>query len=96
MTTIEKIKREIQERLSLQSCFKDEFAAGSRDALQGLLSFLDTIEESEKPMNQEGLEKEINRYLEPIHTADIQFEPFTQMTKCARHFAQWGAEHLKK
>lgn len=42
------------------------------------------------------LEEEINRYLEPIHTADIQFEPFTQMTKCARHFAQWGAEHLKK
>lgn len=41
------------------------------------------------------LEEEINRYLEPIHTADIQFEPFTQMTKCARHFAKWGAEHAK-
>ena len=53
-------------------------------------------EDSEKPMNQEELEEEINRYLEPIYADDIQFEPFTQMTKCARHFAQWGAEHLKK
>ena len=43
-----------------------------------------------------SLEEEINRYLEPIHAADIQFEPFTQMTKCARHFAEWGAEHLKR
>lgn len=57
MTTIEKIKREIQERLSLQSCFKGEFAAGSRDALQGLLSFLSTIE-SEKP-NDKVVEGEV-------------------------------------
>lgn len=53
------------------------------------------ITAEEKQINQEELEKEINQYLEPIHTADIQFEPFTQMTKCARHFAQWGAEHAK-
>lgn len=51
---------------------------------------------SEKPMNQDGLEEEINRYLEPIHAADIQFEPFTQMTKCARHFAQWQKEQMMK
>lgn len=49
---------------------------------------------SEKQTNQDGLEEEINRYLEPIHAADIQFEPFTQMTKCARHFAQWQKEQM--
>ena len=36
---------------------------------------------SEKPTTAEELEEEIKRYLEPIHTTDIQFEPFTQMTK---------------
>lgn len=41
-----------------------------------------------------SLEEEINRYLEPIHAADIQFEPFTQMTKCARHFAEWGRKQV--
>ena len=54
----------------------------------------DTLE-SEKPMNQDKeLEKEIDRYFEPLHLVDIQEEPFTQMYKCARYFAQWGVEHL--
>lgn len=56
-----------------------------------ILDFLDTLEEEPN----KDLEEEINRYLEPIHAADIQFEPFTQMTKCARHFAKWGADHLR-
>lgn len=43
----------------------------------------------------DDLEEEINRYFYPLHPSDIQFEPFTQMEKCARHFAEWGAKHLK-
>lgn len=68
---------------------------GDERTLDALLSFLDTLE-SEKPINQDELEKEIDRYFFPLHPVDIQEEPFTQMDKCARHFAKWGAEHLKK
>lgn len=46
-------------------------------------------EKSEKPMNQE-LEMEIDKYREE-HLFDMP--AFQQV---ARHFAQWGAEHLKK
>lgn len=43
--------------------------------------------ESEKPMN---LEEEINRYLQEECSGDD--EP--SISEIARHFAQWGAEHL--
>lgn len=89
---IEKIRTEIQ-RISSRAMNEE-----GQDLCVYLLSSLSDLEKSlpAKVVDGEGLEEEINRYLEPIHTQDIQFEPFTQMTKCARHFAQWGAEHLKK
>ena len=43
MDAIEKIKAEVESRLALQSNFKGEFAEGSRDALNGLLSYLETL-----------------------------------------------------
>jgi len=47
---------------------------------------------SEKPMNQEGLEEEIERYLPKIPE-----NPYNEELRIfARHFAEWGAEHLKK
>ena len=46
-------------------------------------------EESEKPMN---LEEEINRYLREECSDDD--EP--GIHEIAEHFAQWGAEHLKR
>ena len=61
---------------------------GEEDCLVELLSFLSTLE-SEKPMNQE-LEAEIDKYREE-HLFDMP--AFQQV---ARHFAEWGAEHLKK
>lgn len=61
-----------------------------------LMSLKDDFINSLPDEECDGLEEEIKRYLEPIHTSDIQFEPFTQMTRCARHFAEWGAKHLKK
>lgn len=46
------------------------------------------IEKSEKP--SEGLEEEINRL------SKNEYFDFTDWKAIARHFAQWGAEHLKK
>ena len=101
---IAKIKAEIERRWKDyrnsvtpdQPKYRTHYFVGKGEVCEELLSFLDTLE-SEKPMNQDKeLEKEIDRYFEPLHLVDIQEEPFTQMYKCARHFAQWGAEHLKK
>ena len=70
----------------------------AKDIADKEIAWLKSLRPQPKPEQSvcEGLEKEINRYLEPIHTADIQFEPFTQMTKCARHFAQWQKEQMMK
>ena len=54
------------------------------------------IKESEKPI-QDGLEEEINRLWESF--ADEMEGPhnlFDVYARLARHFAEWGAEHLKK
>lgn len=48
-------------------------------------------EESEKPMNQEGLEEEINRYLREECSDDDELG----IHEIAEHFAQWGAEHFR-
>lgn len=68
-----------------------------------LLSFLSTLE-SEKPMNQDGLKKEIETQLAIFPYTKVSPElpesRFIIIQKelflFARHFAQWGAEHLKK
>ena len=59
------------------------------EAYNELLSFLDTLE-SEKPMNQKGLEREIERCLWQLSDDPSNDE----LRMFARHFAQWGAEHL--
>lgn len=61
-------------------------------------------EPSEKPMNQEGLEKEIERcVIEPYYDLNgvavkgaTAYLTVNDVADIARHFAQWGAEHLKK
>lgn len=73
-------------------------------AMVHLLDFLDTLE-SEKPM-QEGLEEEIGAYFKDwyVDESDQGYSLKTptgsavmgHMKNVARHFAQWGAEHLKK
>lgn len=96
MNNIEKIKAEIERRkreLDEQIVdIQDSKAALRKDELQRLLSFLSTLE-SEKPMNQdESLNEEIKKEMANL--------PFFIRGKdqiaFARHFAQWGAEHLKE
>lgn len=59
-------------------------------------------DKSEKPINQEGLEEEIQRFLSNATKMDKgEWKgkyPISEMgfSVVARHFAKWGAEHLKK
>lgn len=67
-----------------------EQKTGYESALIDIEIFLDTLE-SEKPI-QEGLEEEIKRYIDEYYKEDC----IVLIAHVARHFAQWGAEHLKK
>lgn len=96
---IAKIKTEI-ERLKSNMDDRDPLApnqkAGYLFALADVLSFLSNLE-SEKSMNQDGLEEEIDRLWGSF--ADEMEGPhnlFDIYARLARHFALWGVEHLKK
>lgn len=101
MTIIEQIKAEIErltDELELQARENAEanngeatdYCFGVVDMQMNLISFLDTLE-SEKPM-QEGLENEAVSY---CFDNGLNLSPRVA-TDFARHFAKWGAEHLKK
>lgn len=105
---IQAIKAEIERRIKeLDEQIVDIYdskAVLRKDELQKLLSFLSTLE-SEKPMNQDELEEEIHKYNKerfdeyfPEQDGDFisEVDFMTCLGRVARHFAQWGAEHLKK
>ena len=50
-----------------------------------LLHFLDTLGTKEV-----DLEKEFDNYTKDILACDIQFEPFTHLYNCAKHFFELG------
>lgn len=98
MTTIEKIKAEIERMM-------DEYKpiVGGVDELTGahivlakLLSFLSSLE-SEKSMNPDGLEEELDRFIasgksvtvDDYGTYKVSYHDFK---KVARHFAEWQKE----
>ena len=64
--------------------------------LKELAVFVSNIKESEKPMNTEELEEEMDKFFEtmPVLEHENIFED--TFKNIARHFAEWGAEHLKK
>lgn len=56
---------------------------------------------TEKPMNQEGLDEEIikcwQEWVSPSNEQSVDgVLPLSEFAFFARHFAQWGAENLKK
>lgn len=65
------------------------------EAYNELLSFLSTLE-SEKPMNLEDFDKaldnECKRYFNSMTPEQFLNTPNTNV---ARHFAEWGAKHLR-
>lgn len=76
---------------------------GKAVSLEELIPFLSTLE-SEKPIIPVELERAVVDYFEGywpgMETAeqcntDLHFTPPAIM-RLARHFAQWGAEHLKQ
>ena len=107
MTIIEQIKAEIERRRLHFNKEAEKYQAinngysqncyGARDALRDLENFLSALE-SEKPM-QDGLEEEIVKvcddFVFPLYGLDDEFGR-ELINKIARHFAEWGAEHLKK
>ena len=58
------------------------------------------LADKEKQMNQEGLEEEIAGMYRALFGTDIinrkEMLYLDTFEAIARHFAQWGAEHLKK
>lgn len=85
MTIIEQIKAEIERRIT-------DNTFGAKLELIDILAWLDTLE-SEKPMNQERFEEEVEKCLKHYQMIAVGKRDFTDI---ARHFAQWGAEHLKE
>lgn len=55
------------------------------DILQHILSFLDSLE-----VKDVDLEKEFDNYTKDILACDVQFEPFTHLYNCAKHFLELG------
>lgn len=137
-TIIEKIRAEVERRIKK---YREGGFGCHANSLEGLLSFLDTLEsekpididfeqelykhfgqvkdftlgmrigkyfyelgKQEKPTTAEGLEEEIqnqiyNHFFD-LHgiaiTGTTAYASVEDMVYIARHFAQWGAEHLDK
>ena len=103
MTIIEKIKAEIERRKAKAEAervlYPKTILSANNFLLINeyveLLSFLDTLE-SEKLMD--GLEEEVKRWLKEGEITDTRYDDYddNDIEATARHFAKWGAEHLKK
>ena len=90
---LETIRKEIINRID-----KRHLSEQAKNELVSILAKLSDLEKEEKPMNQEGLEEEFIRY---IHEKDAEVSERSESTYAqedlediARHFAEWGAEHL--
>lgn len=105
---ISKIKAEIERRkksLRAGICNEEVFTRKQRkemlvasEELDRLNRFLSDLEKSEKPMNQDGLEEELEKEINEAMKSDLCPEEISNYDFCciARHFAKWGAENLKK
>lgn len=96
MTIIEKIRAEIERLYDGEAPKHDqqcEFEDGYFMGIDTISNIIDSLE-SEKPMEQdEDLNEEIKKFIE-----EYGYEKGADkllIAIVARHFAQWGAEHLK-
>lgn len=58
---------------------------GQEQSLYHILSFINTLEVKEVDLNEE-----FNNYTKNILACDVQFEPFTHLYNCAKHFFELG------
>lgn len=89
MTTKELIRAEIERRMT-------DNTFGAKLELMDILSFLDTLEEPSCPKESDDLKKEVQHYYSDNFDYITSDQPtLSILTNIARHFAQWGAEHLR-
>lgn len=81
---------EIDRELESISNASTNFALGRKMELANILSFLDTLE-----VKEVDLEKEFDNYAKDILACDVQFEPFTHLYNCAKHFFELGLKAQK-
>lgn len=62
-----------------------------RYELISLIQFLNTLE-----VKEVDLEKEFDNYTKDILACDVQFEPFTHLYNCAKHFFELGMQQSKR
>lgn len=100
---IEKIRQKIERLYDGEAPKHDQqcdFDDGYFVGLDKIAQFIDSLE-SEKPISQDGLEKEISTWI-PAHISggdDGVWNTKNAVTEwagiVARHFAEWGAENLR-
>ena len=71
-------------------CDTFEESTGYYNALDEVSSFLNTLEVKEVDLNEE-----FNNYTKDILACDVQFEPFTHLYNCAKHFFELGINAQK-
>lgn len=91
-TIATEIERRIKECDKLADAAADNNLSNTQQANEllirqytSLLDFLDTLE-----VKDVDLEKESDNYSKDILTCDVQFEPFTHLYNCAKHFYELG------
>lgn len=104
-----KIKAEIERRkksLRAGICNEEVFTRKQRkemlvasEELDRFNRFLSDLEKSEKPMEQEDIDTEIGHWMDRLddkYCLLVSHYSIQDIKDTARHFAKWGAEHLKK
>ena len=76
---------EIEKRLHKERFLKKNVHDAYTFALESVLKFLDTLE-----VKEVDLEEEFDNYTKDILACDVQFEPFTHLHNCAKHFYELG------
>lgn len=103
-TIIEQIKGEIKGWLR-EYAEDSQFELGERYGYKRLLSFLSTIESEKSTASNDNLNFALNKYIGNLDeelqregcTYEFDWDDITEtIREAGTHFAQWGAEHLKK
>lgn len=90
MTDKEKIRAEIDKRLSFFSEHQNAYETGREESYRAILSFIDSMPEDPA---SEDLEKEIDRWSKEQYYNDSEKDVFTVV---ARHFANWQKQQTMK
>jgi hypothetical protein len=69
----------------------DEWEEGQDSERQAILDIINTLE-----VKEVDLEKEFDNYTKNILACDVQFEPFTHLYNCAKHFFELGLKAMEE